>query len=57
MNKRELERRDRINEIVALLNDETDEEKLLKIVMAKHFVSRRLAKEYLDSAKIIIELK
>ena len=57
MNKREMERRARIEGVTELLNNTTEpEDKIIKVIMAKYFVSRRMAKEYFDTAKTYLEI-
>lgn len=57
MNRREIERRMRIETIMQLIKDnpQETEDRIIKIAMAKYFIARRLAKEYFDAAKISLE--
>ena len=57
MNLRENLRKTRIQDLInSISGKEFNEKELIVIIMAKYFISRRIAKEYLDVAKVSLEM-
>ena len=56
MNKREAERMQRIKQIVEMLMvEKKEDEEIIINMMAKWFISHRLARDYLKTAKYILK--